>query len=202
MGLSGEKAQNKQADTMLTTTNTAIDRASAEDEALREMRAYWKSIIDWDTGKMIDPATGQPKPINVRDLPGSGADISLFENAKGVKDAGRVGRGFGTVGDNVNPAFTAALDKEMENERSIAASGMLEDVVQNKVADARGGLTGIGMHGDQRNANVAGLRSNLYSTYLNRPRNPSLLSQFLGGASQAFSGFAGSEAGAAALLAI
>lgn len=180
MGLSGEKAQNKTADTQLAATNTAINTAAQEDPALKQMREYWQSIADWDEGKK--------GPIDVHDLPGSGVDIGLFENAKAMRDAGRVGRGLGTAGENVNPAFTTALDKELESDRAIEASGALEDAVRRKVGEARAGLTGIGQNAEARNLNVAGLRGNLYSTYLNRPREKSALSQFLSGGLQAASG--------------
>lgn len=177
MGLSAEKAQNKQADTLLGSTTKAVDKASEVNPATKEMEDYWKSIIDWDTGKS--------GPVDVHNLPGSGVDIGLFESAKKNSDAGRIGRGFGTMGDNTNPAFTEALGKEMESDRATAASGMLEDAVQGKVAEARGALTGIGAQETQQSLNAAGLRANLYSTYLNRPRNPGLLSQFIGGATGA-----------------
>src|SRR5467141_563436 len=131
MGLSGDKAQNQQANTMLGAANTAADKAGQEDEATRKMREYWQSIVDWDTGKS--------GPIDVHNLPGSGVDIGLFENAKVQRDAGRVGRGLGTAGDNVNPGFLAALDKELATQRDIEASGRLEDVVQGKVGEARAG---------------------------------------------------------------
>lgn len=191
MGLSGEKAQNKQADTLLGSSTAAIDTASHEDAATKEMRDYWKSIVDWDTGKA--------GPVDIHKLPGSGADIALFQDAKTQRDAGRVGRGFGTAGENVNPGFLDALDKEMENERSIEASGRLEDVVQGKVGEARAGLTGVGAQADTRNMNVAGMRGNLYSTYLNRPRDPSLFSQFLSGAATVGAGLASNPAVMAAL---
>lgn len=195
MGMSGEKAQNSQANTLLGTTNTAIDTASTENPATKQVHDYWQSIMDWDTGKLMGP-DGKAKPVDIHDLPGSGADIALFEDAKAQRDAGRVGRGLGTVGDKVNPGFLAALDKELENERDIQASGRLEDTVQGKVAEARAGLTGIGTQTDARNQNVAGLRANLYGTYLNRPRDPSLFAQLLQGGLAA-----GGQLGSAAIMA-
>lgn len=180
MGLSGDKAQNKQADTYMNTTNTAINTAATEDPALKAMRDYWQSISDWDAGKN--------GPVDVHDLPGSGVDIGLFQNAKAMRDAGRVGRGLGTAGDNVNPAFTTALDKELESDRNTEASGALEEAVRRKVGEARAGLTGIGTNAEARNLNVAGLRGNLYQTYLNRPREKSALGQFLSGGLQAATG--------------
>lgn len=173
MGLSGEKAQNKQADTMLATSQQATTQAAKEDPATKAMRDYWQSIVDWDTGKN--------GPTDIYNLPGSGTDIALFENAKALRDAGRVGRGVGTAGSNVNPNFLSALDRELENERGIMASGALEDAVRGKVGMAQAGLTGIGANAETRNLNAAGLQQNLYSTYLNRPRQPSALGQFLQG---------------------
>lgn len=194
MGMSGEKAQNQQANTLMASTNTSIDKAATVDPALQQMRDYWMKIKDWETGKS--------GPIDVRNMPGSDVDIGLFNDAKVSHDAGRIGKGLGTMTDGGNPLYTAALDKEMAQDRDLQASGMLENSVETKVANANAALTGIGTQQQQQNLNVAGLRGGLYKDYLNRPIQPGFGQQLAMGAMSAVGQIGGGLASYGGLAAL
>ncbi len=98
--------------------NEAITRAETPDPLEQRRRDYVTRILDWREGKN--------GPINVRDFPDQTA-ISLYNDAKLSHDAGRIGKGYGTLDDGANPTYTAALDKEMQLERDTRASGLLEN---------------------------------------------------------------------------
>lgn len=182
MGMSGEKAQNQQANSLMASTNTAIDKASTTDPDLAAMKDYWRKIDQWGQGTMVDPVTGEKMPVDVRNIPGGDVDIGLFNAAKESHDTGRIGRGLGTMGDGVNVNYTQALDRELQSNKDIAASGMLENTVDSKLTNARAALTGLGTQQSQQNVDVAQLRSGLYRDYLNRPIKPSFGEQLAMGA--------------------
>lgn len=208
---SGSKGREQQASALQTAATTATTKATAAtDEAakadpLEERRR--KFVLDFDKWQ-----SGESGPIDVRNMPGHDVAIGLYNDAKTSRDAGRVGRGLASLSSNANPNFAASLDKEMDLERGINASGMLENTVDDAITDNKAELTGLYTTANNRRLSAAGLyqgaanaaNNNYYSylSYLNS-RKPSFLKQLaLGGiggaAGQLSAGFlsgGGSSAG-------
>ena len=102
--------------------------------------------------------SGEAGPIDVRNMPGGAVPMGLFNDAKQARDEGRIGRGYGMLNDGANPNFAAALGKEMDLERSLAASGALENNVDQTLGaldEELGDLTGIGNSRSQYLAQLA-----------------------------------------------
>jgi len=78
--------------------------------------------------------TGESGPVDVRNMPGAAVPMALYRDAKVSRDSGRIGRGYGTLSDGANPNFSAAMDKEMQLERDLAASGALEGHVNDTLS--------------------------------------------------------------------
>jgi hypothetical protein len=156
--------------------NTATDAAAAADPLEEERRQRVKAFSDWESGKS--------GPVDVRNMPGHDIAISLFNDAKTSRDSGRVGRGLGSISSGANPNYVASLDKEMQMERDVNASGALENYVDNAVADNKAETTGLWQSADARRATAAQLyqgsanaAQNGYFSYLNylNTRPPSFL---------------------------
>jgi hypothetical protein len=101
-------------------------------------------------------------------MPYNDVAMGLYNDALKVHDAKRVGGGLGTMGDSVNPNYTAAIDKQNEMERHTAAAGALENSVDNSLAANSAEMTGLYQTADQRNEYLAGLQSNAYQNAANR----------------------------------
>lgn len=164
--------------------NEAIKKAEQPDPFEQRRREYITKILDYREGK-----NGPPR---VRDFPDQ-MGIALYNDAKQSKDAGRVGRGYGTLADGANPNFSAALDKEMTLERDQRASGMLESYISDALnaADVESG--NLAAMGNARNMNIASMRNSNFNSsedrylqMLMRPRQPSFLKQFALGALNTF----------------
>lgn len=103
--------------------NTALQKAETPDPLTARLRARVGKILDWDED------VGAPK--DVRNFPDSAA-MDIFTGAKAVTDAGRVGKGYGTLAEGANPSFATALDKENTLKRGEFASGQLENYVKTR----------------------------------------------------------------------
>lgn len=167
--------------------DTAINTASTAPAAEQNLDEYNTALWNWRMGKS--------GPINIRDMPGAGPSIALFNDAKTSHDAGRVGRGVNTMTDGVNPNFSASLDKQNELERDLAAKGALEGQVTNTLDANTAAMGGLADTQNARNMNVAGMRNQNYqqsmAQYLDALksfRQPNffrqLAMQFAGGAGQ------------------
>jgi hypothetical protein len=115
--------------------------------------------------------------------------MSLYDDAKRVTDAGRVGKGYGTLSDGANSNFATALDKENTLKRGEFASGELENYVDNAITGATGEAASLGAQGDATSMAIAQMLNsdsnaaqNRYVQYLSRPRQPSFLKQLALGA--------------------
>lgn len=170
--------------------NAAVAVAEKPDPLEERRRARVLAIDKWDLG--------ESGPKDIRNLPGADTAIALFRDAKTSRDAGRIGRGYGRLADGANPNFTASLDKEMQLERDLAASGALEENVEGILEGNKAEMYGLSGMGNSRNQFVAGVRSsadeaaqNRFLQFLLRPKQPS----FLRTLSQSFANQLGSTLG-------
>jgi len=134
------------------------------------------AMQNWESGKA--------GPVQVRDMPGGMVDLDLYEQAKKVSDAGRIGKGFGTMSDGANPNYVAKLEHENQLQRDLAASGALESNVNARIAESTGEGFNLANMYDTRAMNMAGLTTGReqstqqqYLNFLMRPRPPSFLRQ-------------------------
>lgn len=150
-------------------SDMAIGKAAAPDPLEERRRTRALALDKW--------ANGESGPIDVRDMPGGGVNLALFEDAKKVNDAGRMGRGVGSMSGNANPNYVAKLNQENEMRRHEMASGALEGSVNDALNfnnAEMGNLTNIG---NARNMNIANLQEGRYENerdrelrYLLRPK--------------------------------
>lgn len=155
----------------------AATALAAKPDPLEELRrARVRGVEEWDQGLR--------GPKDIRNLPGADTSIALFRDAKTSRDAGRIGRGFATMADGTNPNFIASLDKEMQLERDLAASGALEENVEGILEGNKAELYGLSGMANSRNMGIAGMRSSAEQaaqdralTFLMRPKQPSFLKQ-------------------------
>lgn len=140
--------------------DTAIVTASQPDEIEARRRAHAIALDKW--------RSGEAGPIDVRNMPGGGVDIALFNEALKVNDANRIGRGVGSMSGDANPNFIAALNKEHELERHKAASGALEANVNAELAANDAEMAGLYQTANARNMGIAGLREGRYENEQDR----------------------------------
>ena len=120
-----------------------IRDANKPNPYIEQLMGINKGIIDWHTN-----------PNNtVKDIykhPTLGGKLPIFQFAKNLRDAGRIGRGIAGVGDKLNTAYTE--DKKMEDEfnRDIAAKGMLETGLTGEFDKAQSDMLGLVMGDTQR----------------------------------------------------
>lgn len=157
---------------------TAVDTASKPDPITQRITDKATALDDWESGKS--------GPIDVRNMPGGGAQIALYDAARQSTDAGRVGTGVNSMGDGVNANFAASLDKENTMDRDLAAKGMLENNVNATLAGKDAVLGNLSGMAENRNMNIANLQENAaqndqsnFLKYLMRPRTPSFLKQLI-----------------------
>lgn len=169
--------------------NTAITKAEAPDPLEARRRAYVERILDFSEGK--------GGPPDVRNFPDQTA-MSLYTDAKRVTDAGRVGKGYGTLSDGGNATYAAALGQELEHERGLEASGRLDDFMNSSILGARAEAGDLASVGNARSMKLAQLRNSNYNSdqdrwlaYLSRPQQPSFLKSLALGAVSGLAGNAG-----------
>jgi hypothetical protein len=179
MSSSGGKGEKQTTSSLQTqalssaaTANSSIAKAEEGDpfDAIRRQRV--KRILDWDE-----------KGGSVRDFPDQSA-LSLYTDAKQVTDAGRVGKGYGSLADGANPNYVAQLDKENELTRGLEASRGLEEHVNNSILGARAEAGDLSAQGDALRMNIAQMRNanansdqDRYLGWLARPKPQSFLKQ-------------------------
>jgi hypothetical protein len=136
-------------------------------------------------------------PKDTRNLPGADTAIALFKDARASRDAGRIGRGYGMLADGANPNFTASLEKEMQLDRDLAASGALEENVEGILEGNKAEM--YGLSGNSRNQYIAGLRTSANESAQERAIRMMLLREqrpsFLRTLSQSFAGQLGTTLG-------
>jgi hypothetical protein len=161
-------------------------------DLLLARQAQVQSFQDWSSGKS--------GPIDVRNMPGAGPALDLYTQARASHDAGRIGRGFGTMAAGTNPNYVASLEKENQLERDLSAAGALEGNVNQAVAQNTGEGYNLSNMLNTQNMGIAGIQtgregssSDRYLNFLERPRPPSFLKQLalqaVGGASQMASAY-------------
>lgn len=156
--------------------DTALNTAAQPDALEARQRDHALALDKW--------SRGESGPIDVRNMPDGGVNMGLFNDATQVHDAGRVGRGVGSMSGTANPNFVASLNKENEMERHKMASGLLEQNVQGELAANNAQMTDLSQMANARNMNVAGMRENRYGQergnelrYLLRPKQPNFFKQ-------------------------
>jgi hypothetical protein len=189
-GRKEEDALRQQAMQAQAAQTAALQKAETPDPLTQRLRDRVTKILDWSDD------TGAPK--DVRDFPDQTA-MGLYKDAKAVTDAGRVGKGYGTLAEGANPAFATALDKENNLKRGEFASGALEDYVDRAVTGATGEAASLGAEGDATSMAIAQMLNsdsesaqNRYLQYLTRPKQPGFLKQLALGALGTFGGGIGS----------
>lgn len=197
-GRANEDYLKQQALSQQAAFNTALTKAETPDPLTQRLRDRVNNILNYDEN------VGAPK--DVRNFPDQAA-MGLYTDAKAVTDAGRVGKGYGTLAEGANPAFATALDKENSLKRGEFASGMLEDYVDKSITGATGEAASLGAQGDATSMAIAQILNgdsqsaqNRYLQYLTRPRQPSFLKQLALGGLSIFGGdlgklFAGAGGG-------
>lgn len=151
----GQEDENafKSAATLATNNANAATATAANADPLEERRRANVLALDkWENG--------ESGPIDIRNMPGNGVDMALFNDSMQVHDAGRIGKGYGSLASNANPNFVASLDKQNEMERHLAAQGALEAGINNKLAAKNAEMSGLYTLADNRNMNIASLEHN------------------------------------------
>jgi hypothetical protein len=182
-----EDEYRRQALALQERTTAAIEQASKPTSFETTRSEYAGKLGDWLSGKA--------GPIDVRKMPGGMADLALAEQAKLAQDAGRIGRGYGTMGEGANANYVAKLGQEAQLQRDLAAAGALEGNVNRRIAEGLGEGYNLANMIGSRTMGLAGLESgreenaqSRYLSYLMRPKQPSFLKQL---AMSAVSGAAG-----------
>jgi hypothetical protein len=171
--------------------DASLVTASQPDEIEAMRRKHAMDLWRWQQG--------ESGPIDVRNMPGGGVDIALFNDALKVNDANRVGRGVGSMSGTANPNFVAALNKENEMERHKFASGALEGNVNDALAANNAEMTGLYQTANARNMGIAGMREGRYESdqdrYLRYLMSREARPSFLRTLSQSFAGALGNTLG-------
>lgn len=159
-GQEDENAFKAQAAKDRAAADVAIGKAAAVDPIEERRRAQAIALDKWKTG--------ESGPIDVRNMPGGAADMALFNDSLKVHDAGRAGRGVGSMAGNVNPNFIAAQNKEGEMQRHMMASGALEGNVNAALDRNPVEMGDLSRSAAQRNQFSAGLSEGRYNDEQNR----------------------------------
>jgi hypothetical protein len=172
--MGGNKSKKREESALVTAANQAATNAAKVDPLEERQRQYITDLDDWRMGRK--------GPIDVRNMPGGGTGIALFNDALQARDEGRVGRGYGTLSDGANGNFSAALDKEMDFERRLRAAGQLEGHVSGQLAGLDQRMTGLSGTADNRSRFLAEMAMSRLGQFYQRPEQPSFLKQLaLGG---------------------
>lgn len=188
---SGNKGRQQQENSALLAWQRAQAAADAPDPAEAAERQHALDLDKWEYST--------DAPIDIYKMPGSGVAIDLFRKAKQAHDAGRIGQGL-SYGENANPTFSKAIDKENELTRGLQASGDLENYVSDKLAAKDARLHGVAAMGNARRSSAADRAMQMYMAMIGRPRQESALKQFALGGLGAFGSFAGALPEARLLL--
>jgi hypothetical protein len=148
------------ADTSRTAADTSISVAAAPSEFEKRRGDHALALDKW--------RNGESGPIDVRNMPGGGANMALFNDSMKVHDANRVGRGVGSMGGNVNPNFIANRNAEDEMTRHKMASGALEENVNNELNANDVEMGRLSDTATQRNEFTAGVQENRYQSDADR----------------------------------
>jgi len=187
-----EDALKKQAAEREKLAQESITKAAVVDPFVESRKSDVMTFQDW--------ATGKAGPIDVRNRPGGAYALDLYQQARQASDAGRIGRGFNTMGGGGNPNYAAKLGAQNQLERDLAAAGALEGNVNRAIdANTAEGYNLAGITGAQ-NMSIANMQSgreesgsDRYLNFLQRPRQPSFMQQLaltaVGGAGQAASAY-------------
>jgi hypothetical protein len=188
--------QERRSREQQTLANQYIQIASQPDPLEERLRERDMGFLDWESGKS--------GPIDVRNAPGLGPSLALYENAATEQAGERQGIGALRMGLNAsNPSLAQLLEQQSKDRRQQSAAGGLEEAVRMRSAEANRSALGLAQFGQERRMGLAGLTSSnantatgQYLQFLSRPRRPSFWSQVLGGAAQVGSayftgGFAG-----------
>ena len=120
--------------------------------------------------------SGENGPVDVYKMPGADVGIDLFKKAKESSDAGRIGRGLGSLADGANPNFNLALGQENQLERDLAAKGAFENYVSGQLAQHDDAVQQDYTNRENHNFSYAGLTQNALTQY-RQTRTPSFLKQ-------------------------
>jgi hypothetical protein len=185
--MSSGKAKKREESALVTAANQSAANVARVDPLEERQRAHVLALDDWRMGK-----NGLP---DVRNMPGGGAGISLFNEALTARDSGRVGKGYGTLGDGASANFSAALDKEQDFERRLRAAGQLEGHVSDTLSGLDQRMLGLSGVSDNRNRFLAEMAMSRLGQFYQRPEQPSFLKQLalggLGAAGGLLSGIGG-----------
>jgi hypothetical protein len=165
--MGGDHGRKQQEAALEAAATSAQNKASASNPYFDKVAAHLSALDDWRSGKL--------GPIDVRNMPDSGVAIDLFNKAKESTDAGRVGRGYGTLSDGGNADFAARLGQENDMTRSLAASGGLENYVQGELSGLDSGLMGLSGAETARDSSAASLALSRLNTLYQKPKQGNFL---------------------------
>lgn len=136
---------------------------------------------------------------DVRDISGLSSNLSLYDNAASDDFSGLTG--VGLLGNNAlsgsNGNIAGLIGKQLASRRQQHASGDLYNSVQDARANAQGQGMALSQMEGNREMGKAGLVNQQYTSYLNRPRKPSIWETLLkGGLAAGASYMTGGMAGA------
>lgn len=180
---SGNKGRDESA--LQAQAAAAAARAAEAEKKVTEIdpfeqmqRDFTMKLWNWREGK---DEQGNAQPLDLRKMPGGQVPIALYNDARVSKDAGRVGKGYATLGDGANPNFSRALDEELQFERDQEASGALENYVGGTLGALDDKMTGLSRSSDNRDIAGAQIASgnsrDAYSNFFNyrQTKQPSFL---------------------------
>ncbi len=155
-GRANEDALKAAAEAARRERDVALTTAREADPLEARSRKFVTDVWDWRDGKN--------GPIDIRKFPDQTA-VALYNEARKSTDAGRVGRGLATLeGGDVNPNYTAQIDREMQMERDQRAAGLLENQVDETLASADAAGGNLAAMGNARNMNIAQLMQSGYNS--------------------------------------
>jgi hypothetical protein len=144
-----ERELRAEADRARAEATTARQQVETPDEFEVARRNRARAMEQWRSGLL--------GPVDVRNMPGGQVAMGLFKDSIQARDAGRIGRGLGTLNDGANPAFSAALGKELDAERHLQAAGQLEGNVEQAMAQHDADTNQLAQVGNNRRSLIAQL---------------------------------------------
>lgn len=171
---SGKKKQEKQLQQQ---AQTAYQEIKPSDYELYQKPKDLQFIKDLDTGK------------DVRDIDQLRWHLNLFDNAQ--KDPNL--SGMGLLGQNqltgANSNLMGLIGQQIAGRQQQQAQGDLYNAVQDTRGETFGRLGDFSNMEASRQMGRAGLANQMFTSYLHRPKKPSLFEQILGGGAQVAAGF-------------
>lgn len=122
-------------------TQLMIDQIKKNNEPNPNMEAlknYYQGVLDWS----LNPHNTVK---DIKNMPGIGANLPIYQLSKMYRDNGRIGQGVANLGNRNDSAYMTDLNLERDLNKSQAAAGGLETAIQGKLDSALSGLQNVVM---------------------------------------------------------